>query len=58
MKIVGAGKPIKIRDPGRWLLRFPFCLLPARWVLNRSAMLILIAAKMRGIGALEDEPTR
>lgn len=31
----------KAPDPGKRLLRFPFSLLPARWVLSMEAMLAL-----------------
>jgi hypothetical protein len=38
-----------VRDPGRYLLRFPFNLLPARWLLSDKAMDVITRALCTGI---------
>lgn len=38
-----------VRDPGRYLLRFPFNLLPARWLISDRAMHMLNVALNTGI---------
>jgi hypothetical protein len=30
-----------LHDPSRWLFRFPFCYIPARWILTDRAMELL-----------------
>lgn len=37
-----------VKDPGRFLLRFPFNLLPARWILSSDAMEVLNNALFAG----------
>jgi hypothetical protein len=38
-----------IDDPGKHLLRFPFNLLPARWILSDNAMKAITIALMLGV---------
>lgn len=45
-----------VADPGKYLLRFPFSFLPARWILSETAMKAITVALYSGV-KINDEGT-